>query len=785
MRQAWRVDAVEKALGQAAYLDDMDEPEGCLHAALVTSPHPHAMIRSIDANAARAMPGVVAVLDRDHTHGIDVTCAASEYRAGKAPVGEIQVLCVDRVRFDGDLVALVVAQDRDTARAAATAVVVDYELLPAVLNFDDATRPGAPVLHDANAEGNIAMRDEWSWGDLDTGFAAADHVSEHEYVVGNVFHRPIEPTTGCMAVPEGNTLTVWAPLHQPYLFPEHLSPVIGVPAEQIRVQVPFIGGGFGSKHITQAAIATSAMAHALQRPVRYIPSDVESYRTIARHAIKYTARVGADRSGQVTALDVSLDIDTGAYFTGASVVTHNACLSAWGCYAIPHFRVRAVAAYTNKVPSGAFRATGKNTTTFAIESIMDEIALQVGLTPQEVRRRNVVKRGEFVAETWRVNGVECVADVPPLDADLADMVDKAADGIGWAPGSVGSRPDGHVVRSAEGSRRVVRGRGTALSLRTASRATRARDFVRVDMDRTGTFVVNHNAPDLGSGVYTMLAVVAATEMELPVSQVHVRLPDSGNQMPSSGTGAQRTTVHMGNALIAACRNFKADYRRLAAAAKGGDPSEWVYREGSLFRGDDSFGPQDLPGEGERPPVLSAVGSFGRPVSADAAFGGPDHWAAGAAAAEVEVDCDTGEVTILRYCAVADVGKAIHPTSLIRQVEGGAIMGFGSALHEELRYDEHGLVNGDSWSYRAPTMADLPKEFKVVLIENLDGPGPFGAKGAAQTSLPCVMPAIGNAVRDAIGHGIHVMPATPERILATLRLAEEAPSDDAAVGIGGR
>src|SRR5439155_9288309 len=332
-------------------------------------------------------------------------------------------------------------------------------------------------------------------------------------------------------------LTVWSPLHQPYFLTSHIGPVVGLPPEQVRVRVPFIGGGFGSKHLTQAVICTAAMAHALQRPVKYLPTDRESYRTTARHAIKFKARVGTDASGRIVALDVDLEVDTGAYYTGAAIVTHNACTSAWGCYAIPNFRARATSVYTNKVPAATFRGTGKNQTTFAIESILDEIGLRLNLTPQEVRKRNVLKRGEFVADTWVVRGSEFTVEVPPMDTDFGELIDKATDGIGWTPGSTTDS----TPRS-----RVRRGRGLALSLRHGSSGGDQRADARVELDRAGVVTVHHNAPDLGTGVYTMLAPVAATELGIPVAQVRVGHPDSANRLAYAGTASQRTTVQMGN-----------------------------------------------------------------------------------------------------------------------------------------------------------------------------------------------------------------------------------------------
>ncbi|HTV03576.1 MAG TPA: xanthine dehydrogenase family protein molybdopterin-binding subunit, partial [Luteitalea sp.] len=759
--KADRVDGWDKALGRALYLDDLPVPHGCLHAAPILSTRAHALVQGIDGAAAANMPGVVAVVDRDHLHGMDPASPVSEFHSiGGLSVGELRLLATERVRFEGDLIGMVVADDRQAARAAARAVRVDYADLPFVGSYSQAMRPGAAVLHenDRRSRGsNLAFSDEFAWGDVDAALAVAPHVSHHEYYAGNAFQRPIEPTTSCLALPDGDDLTVWASLNQPARLADILSPVIGLPRDQIRVRVPYVGGGFGAKHITPAVVCASAVAYNLCRPVKYIASDHESFRTTARHAIRYYAKVGYDDDGNILALDVTLEVDTGAYFTGAALVTHNACISAWGCYRVPNFRVRGTAAYTNKVPAAAFRATGKNTTTFAIECIIDEVARRLGVPADVVRRRNILKRGELIAEKWRVRGVEMPSNVPPMDTDLDVLLDRAMEGIRWQRES--------APPPADGAR--VRGRGSALSLRHGTHGG-GRTYAMATMDASGTVHVHHNAPDLGSGVYTVLSTVAAATLGLPIERIRVGHPDSANGMFFAGTAAQRTTVQMGGAVHDACNSLIAEIIDVAAQSRGGRGGDWRYEAGRVWRGQESFDVTDVLKSFRGKTSISAIGSFGRTPSEDAGFGALDGWAAGAAAAEVEVDCNTGQVRVLQYCAVADAGCAIHPVSAVRQVEGGVVMGLGLALSEDLVYDESGLANGDAWSYRVPTMAELPENMSVVLVENADGPGPFGAKGLAQTSLPCTTPAIANAIRDAIGCDLRVAPFTSARILGALR-----------------
>jgi CO/xanthine dehydrogenase Mo-binding subunit len=758
-----RFDAVAKATGRAQYVDDLVVPSSVLYAAPILSTERHAEIDGMDVAQALRVPGVSTVFDRDHLHGIDPSFPVSEYLdEGKAQTGEQRLITVDRARFEGDLLGMVLGIDKRSARAGAQAVSVGYRPLPVVEDYTGARAEGAPQLH-TDYPANVAYVDEFGWGDVEAGLAESAVVTDEWFFGANAFHRPLEPATSCLALPDGDELTIWTSSHRPILLAEHVAHVLGLPTCQVRVRTPYIGGGFGAKQITPHVVAAAALAWSLRTPVKYLASDHESFRTTSRHAITYRGRIGCDRAGRIVALDVQLDIDTGAYFTGAALVTHNACISAWGSYRIPNFRVRAIAVYTNKVPSASFRATGKNQTTFGVECLIDAAAQAVALTPWEFRKRNVVSRGEFPAERWRVRGKEYVADVPPMDTDFDQLIDRAMAGIEWTGGPI----EGPVPEPVGPASVPLRGRGLALSLRHGAQGG-GRAYAMVQMDPHGVVTVHHNAPDLGTGVYTVLAVVAAEALGIPREQVRVPHPDTANGLTFGGTSAQRTTVQMGNAVERACAALVLDLIEAAVQVKGCEAVDWSYSAGTLTGPGGTYTVAQIVGGLRGGVTLSAVGSYGYAPSEDAAFGGLDHWAPGAAAAEVEIDPDTGEVRVLRYCAVADVGKAIHRTSAIRQVEGGAIMGLGLALYEELKYTDEGLANGNGWYYRIPTIVDLPPDMKVELVENGDGPGPFGAKGMAQTSLPCVAPAIGNAIRDALGWPLRETPFTAQRVLMALR-----------------
>jgi CO/xanthine dehydrogenase Mo-binding subunit len=474
--------------------------------------------------------------------------------------------------------------------------------------------------------------------------------------------------------------------------------------------------------------------------------------------------MGLKQDGTIVALDVKVEIDTGAYFTGAAVVTHNTAISAWGCYRIPSFRVLAESVYTNRVPSTAFRGTGKNQTTFGIECTVDAAARRIGMDPVAFRAKNVLHRGEYIADTWTVNGEDCAADTPPLDTDYLDLMERAVTAIGW---------DGHVDHGSAGrasGERVARGRGLALSLRHGSQSG-GRAYALLALDDAGIVTVHHNAADPGMGSHNMLAVVATHSLGIPLRQVRVRPADSGNRLPFTGVASQRTSVQMGNAVRDAAAGLQREMIACAVQVLGGTPAEWRLEGGRVCRGAEGYDYADVIRRFPQREAMSicALGSYSYPPSADKAFRGLDSWGPGCAAAEVEVDLETGQVKIVRYAAIGDAGKVLHGASAIGQIEGGAIMGMGIALHEDLVYQDGQLMNADPFQYRLPLIDDVPADFHTDLVENLDGPGPFGAKGIGQTSLPCVAPAVGNAIRDAIGVHIHTTPFTPEKLIRALGL----------------
>jgi CO/xanthine dehydrogenase Mo-binding subunit len=404
------------------------------------------------------------------------------------------------------------------------------------------------------------------------------------------------------------------------------------------------------------------------------------------------------------------------------------------------------------VPAGHTRATGKVQTTWGIECTIDSIARHLSIDPYEFRKKNVLLRDEFVAR-----------GTPPMDTDYLDLMQQAIAGIGW-DGRANLQPSSNKSPSASP---WVRGRGMALSLRHGSQGG-GRAYAMVTMDARGVVTIQHNAPEIGQGTHNLFSVVAARTLDLAQSQIRVRSPDTAVNLPFAGVSAQRTTMQMGNAVHNACEKLKQELVSLAAQVKGGKPEEWQLIQGRLCWGETSFDIGEVIRTLGGNVVLKCVGYHSAPpMQKESAFTGMDHWAPSAAAIDLEVNAESGELRVLGYSVIADAGKAIHYPSAKAQVDGGAVMGFGHALFEETIYQEGQFRNGDPFQYRLPLLKDIPETFYSAMLEKGDGPGPFGSKGMSQTSIVTVAPAIGNAIYDALGVRVRSLPISPEKTLQAM------------------
>ena len=744
-----RIDLKDKVTGRAQYVEDLPDLPNTIYGAPLLSSYSHAKILSIDSAEALKMPGVLGIVDRDHLDGVNPRLKVAPHEHFKL-IDDQDFVAIDKVRYDGDHVALIVAEDLHTAERALEKIYVEYEPLPSVFDAGEALAAGAPILHEER-DRNLLLEDSLIWGDVDEGFRQAERVFEETFSSPSMFHHPMEPVGGCLVHYMNGEVNMWLPTSSPMRDAAEFAHFLGLEPDKVRLRVPYVGGGFGSKIPTTANFAALLASRRLGRPVRLMPSAAYSFRQNSRHAEVFKAKVGVKADGTITALDVDLLVDTGAYTTGGATAAHNSVISAWGCYRIPNLRIKGRCVYTNKVPAGHTRATGKVQTTWGIECMMDGVARQLGMDPYEFRKKNALMRGDFVCK-----------GTPRMDTDYLDLMTEAIAGIGW-DGKSNLTPS---MDSTNGSR-WARGRGMALSLRHGSQGG-GRAYAMVTMDARGVVTIQHNAPEIGQGTHNLFSVIAAQTLSLPQEQVRVRTPDTAVSLPFAGVSAQRTTMQMGNAVHNACNDLKRDLLGIAAQAKGGKAEEWQLIQGRLCWGETSFAIADiirLIGGGV---VLKAVGYHSvPPMVKDSAFAGMDHWAPSGAAVDLEVNRDTGELRILGYAVIADAGKAIHYPSAKSQVDGGAVMGFGHALFEETIYQEGQFQNGDPFQYRLPVMEDIPQNFYSSMLEKGDGPGPFGSKGMAQTSIVTVGPAIGNAIYDALGVRIRSLPITPEKILRAM------------------
>jgi CO/xanthine dehydrogenase Mo-binding subunit len=744
-----RIDLREKVTGQALYVEDLPDLPSTAYGATLLSPYSHAKILSIDTAEAERSPGVLAVLDREHLDGQNPRLKLAPHEHLKL-TDDQDFIAIDKVRFDGELIAVVVAEDMRLAQRALEKIHVEYEPLASVFDAVEALAPDAPILHEERGT-NLLFEDSLAWGDIDEGFRLADRIFEETYTSPSMFHHPMEHVGGCLAQYLNGEVNLWLPTTSPMRDAREIGEFIGVESDKVRVRVPYVGGGFGSKILVPSIYAAVFLSRKIGRPVRLVPSEEHSFRQNSRHAEVFKARIGVKADGTLTALDVDLVVDTGAYTTGAATAAHNSVISAWGCYRIPHLRIKGRCVYTNKVPAGHTRATGKIQTTWGIECAIDSVARQMGIDPYEFRKKNVLLRGDFVAK-----------GTPSMDTDYPDLMQQAIAGIGW-DGRSNLAP---LEKSTTGAP-WVRGRGMALSLRHGSQGG-GRAYAMATMDARGRVTIQHNAPEIGQGTHNLFSIIAAQTLDVPQSLIRVKPPDTAVHLPFAGVSAQRTTMQMGNAVHHACEKLKQELFSLAAQVKGGKPEEWRLIQGRLCWRETSFSIGEIVRTLGDNVVLKCVGYHSvRPMEKESAFAGMDHWAPSAAAIELEVNVGTGELRILRYSVIADAGKALHYPSAKAQVDGGAVMGFGHALFEETIYRDEQLQNGDPFQYRLPVMKDIPEVFYSSMLEKEDGPGPFGSKGMSQTSIVTVAPAIGNAIYDAVGARVRSLPISPEKILRAM------------------
>jgi CO/xanthine dehydrogenase Mo-binding subunit len=719
-RSVPRRDAHEKLRGKAQFAGDIVVPR-MAYGKVVRSPYPHARITSIDVSAAEAMPGVVCVLTAADLADIDPYWGHA--------IRDRPVVAIDRVRFAGEPVAAVAAEDEATAAAALERIEVSYEELGVLGTIEQALAADAPTLHEgplrpglfhglgelAPLDGNVCYRYRLDRGEIEAVFAHADFVVEGEYTFPAVYQYAMETHTVVAQVEEGE-ITLWASCQHPFLVRAEIAALFQVPISSVRVVVPYLGGGFGSKSYTKMEPITVALARKAGRPVRIQNRVSESMVTTRRHGMRCRMRTALNREGRLLGREVECWFDTGAYADNGPRVTATAGDAAPGPYRWTAYRVAAACVYTNTAPAGSYRAFGATHLQWIGELQVDELARQAGLDPLDVRRMNLCTPGE-----------ELRAGGKPLDADLVGDVERVAEAVGW------------------GTEKPARtGRGLSVGLLAAGAHPVSSAIVRMEAD--GNAVVLVGTTEVGQGARTVLAQIAAEELRLPPERVKVRGTDTRFTPYDRSTGASRSTTVAGLAVKRAAEEVRAQLVDIAGSPDVGPDS---YPE--LFVHHFGLAGGELIGRGEVAP--EGTGSYAE---------GPVFWEVCVGAAEVEVDEDTGHVRVIKTATIADVGRALNPLLIERQDEGGTLQGLGNALYEEMIFEDGLLLNDTLFDYRVPTFEDLPEEMHCIVVENGDGPGPYGAKGCGEGSLAAVTAAVATAVADA-GIPVTELPLTPERV----------------------
>ncbi|MGZ8209929.1 MAG: molybdopterin cofactor-binding domain-containing protein [Burkholderiales bacterium] len=761
-RDVPRTDAVPKVTGAAQYVADMHVP-GMLHAAVLRSPHPHARIVAIDTSAAAAMPGVKAVLTGEDT----------PRRKWGAFRPDLYPLAINKVRYVGDEVAAVAATDPAIARAAVDKIVVQYDVLPAVLSLDEALAPGAALVHD-DAAGNVAHHFSFERGDVDAEFRASDMTVEGTWESARQWHSALE-TIGCVASWQGGRVTMWCNTQTPWLARGRYATALGLPESQVRVIQTEVGGGFGGKSgDDNASVICALLAQRTGRPVKLLHTREEEF--LASHPrmpMRYWVRLGFRRDGKVMAKEIKMLADNGAYtgksqaILGAASVRHDAL------YKYPCARGDSTLVYTNLVPTGAFRGFGNPSADWAVEQAWDVAAQKLGIDVVDLLRMNAVEPGDVSPHNHKITSCE-----------LRQCIDKAAAAIGWK--------EKHERRTPN------RGLGMGCSIHVNGRRSfgdwdGSSAIVRINEDGRATIITGEG--EIGQGTLTVLRQIAAEELGLPYEHVDITRPDTDAQPHALGALASRLTYVAGNAVK---RAAGAAAKQLIDAAA--EQFERPANDLTIING--LVGPRGGP-ESEFKPVGAVVRANiykrgGQPIVGlgnwDNPSDFPDHSRYGnesgaynfaAQAAEVEVDRDTGEVKVLEISAGIDCGTVIHPAAAEGQVQGAITQGLGYAMVEYFDWYNGTPTDPNFIDYPIPTASMLPK-IHVVFADSYEPSGPFGAKGLGEIGLDAIPAAIANAIADAVGVRIAELPITAEKIHRALHpeLYANEPKQPAAAPKGG-
>jgi CO/xanthine dehydrogenase Mo-binding subunit len=753
------VDSQLRVSGAIDYTLNFELPR-MLHAAMLRSPHAHARIVNIDASRAANLPGVIAVLTGADLVGDHIDPYFGLIIQDQTPVA------LDRVRFVGEPVAAVAAVDSDTAAEALALIDVEYEELPAVFDAEDALRPGAPLLYpgprrvipgrpDVTArslEGtNIVHLFKQRKGDVAQGFRESDQIFENTFASPAVNHVALEPHVVVAQVTDGR-ITVWTCNQNPHVIQRQLAGIFKVPIADVRVIVFTLGGGFGGKLNSKLEPAAVLLARKTGRPVRIAAPRSECFLLGVQHECTIKLKTGVRRDGTLVAAEALCYYNSGAYGdTSPNLITRG--YAATGPYRVPHLHMDSFGVYTNTAPSAAFRGYGITQVAWAHERQMDMIADALALDPVELRMKNILQKGDAFT-----------TGEPMPEMHYNELIAAAVEKIGW-------RKDAIVER--EGNR--IRAKGIGVIIKGMATPTTSTSTVKLNAD--GSLNVLTSSVEMGQGLKTALAQIAADEIALPVGRVRISEPDTAFTPFDLMTAASRATFCMGTAIREAVKDVREQLLDIAAAHLEASRDDLVLQDGKIMvRGVAGKAityidairlskANNLLGHGV---FVSGSGPDGSPVVMDFETGqgyGSAEWHPAVVVCEVEVDTETGQITVPRLHAELYAGKVINPRLCELQIEGATTFGLGQVLFEEVAQDTNGgITNPNLSDYMIPSFRDVPAELTVHLLEPH---GVTDVHGIGETAIPPARPAIGNAISRAVGYQFLDLPITPEKVLRAL------------------
>ena len=811
------VDAAEKTTGAGKYTDDLSVP-GMLIGKILHSPYPHARIKSIDTRLAEKLAGVVAVVigkDAPKTYGI-------------LPVGHDEYpLALDRVRYVGDNVACVVATTEAIAEKALELIDVGYEVLPAYFDPEESMKAETDLIHD-NKPHNLEKDYHHVFGDPEKGFDEADEISESRFIANEVTHAAMEPHSTLASFEidphtgKQGRLTVWSSTQVPYYLQHKLSLVLDMPMAQIRVIKPLVGGGFGGKsEVIPLEIIAAVAARKAQAPVKITYTREEvfwAHRGRPRTIVDL--KTGVKKDGRITAVKARVIQDGGAYCSyGVVTILYSGALLG-ALYDIPNIQYDGYRVLTNKPACGAMRGHGTVNVRFAFESQLDELAAKIGMDPAEIRQRNLLQPPCVTVNGLRVQSY-----------GLPECIEKTVERSRWKERK-GKLPKGRGLGIA--CSHYVSGAANSII-----RSDMPHSTVNIKIDRDGGVVVYTGASEIGQGSDTMTAQIAAETLGCSLSRVRVIAADTDLTPIDIGSYSSRVTFMAGNATLRAAQEVKKLIAAAAAKKMACAPEDLSFHEDTVSKKNGHLGtasPGSLPraestGPAEQSPVasvsghvegqilrgslqqkrkeegpkeqmtfeeavvaaidfhgaLTGTGSYAPPLEArggkhkGAGVGPSPAYSYSAQVAEVSVDEETGEVTVHKVWAAHDCGRALNPVSVEGQIIGSVWMGMGQALTEEMVWKDGMLMNPGLLEYRSPSAVESPA-IEPIIVESIDPEGPFGAKECSEGSLAATIPAISNAIYDAVGVRLHECPFTPERVLAAIRAKKNAKAINLTEGI---